>query len=174
MKRGLILAAVLTVATVGTASAATSPRTRTLGTVYNTTDVEDTTWGDEMGGMTVVATLINQQGVGDPRSMASGPTAAFGLGGVINWVDLFGDDEFNLSVWGDTYTEGIWNLNFDFDSGELPAGQPGLRRPSGQHGVRHEIRRQHGHGGFVVRSRLRRVSTPMAATSRLPTRTPWA
>ncbi len=44
-----------------------------VGTVYNTTGVEETTEGDEMGGMTVVATLINQQGVVQPRSMASGP-----------------------------------------------------------------------------------------------------
>ncbi len=57
MKRGLILAAVLMAGTAGTASAATITQNTNVGTVYNTTGVEDTTYGDEMGGMTVVATL---------------------------------------------------------------------------------------------------------------------
>lgn len=121
LKRGLILAAVLTVGMVGTASAATITQNTNAGTLYNTTSVEDTTWGDEMGGMTVVATLINQNG---STFQLNGvwTDGAFGLGGVINWVNIFGDDEFNLSVWGDTYTQGIWNLNFDFDSANYRLG----------------------------------------------------
>jgi hypothetical protein len=116
LKRGLILAAVLMVAgTVGTASAATITQNTNVGTVYNTTHVEDTTFGDEMGGMTVVATLVNNQGT---QFTLNGvwTDGILGAGGVINWVNPFGDDEFNLSVWGDTYWQGIWNLNFDFDS----------------------------------------------------------
>ena len=121
MKRGLILAAVLLVGTAGTASAATITQNTNAGTLYNTTSVEDTTLGDEMGGMTVVATLINQNG---STFQLNGvwTDGAFGLGGVINWVNIFGDDEFNLSVWGDTYTQGIWNLNFDFDSANYRLG----------------------------------------------------
>jgi hypothetical protein len=60
LKRGLILAAVLVAGIASTASAATITQNTNVGTVYNTTGVEDTTYGGEMGGMTVVATLIRQ------------------------------------------------------------------------------------------------------------------
>jgi hypothetical protein len=121
LKRGLILAALLTVGTVGTASAANITQNTNAGTLYNTTSVQESTWGDEMGGMTVVATLINQDG---STSVLNGvwTDGAFGLGGVINWVNIFGDDEFNLSVWGDTYTQNVWNLNFEFESANYTLG----------------------------------------------------
>jgi hypothetical protein len=115
VKRGLILAAVLMTGMVGTASAASITQNTNLGTVYNTTHVEDTTYGDEMGGMTVVATLIRQNGT-TVQLNGVWTDGALGLGGVINWVNPFGDDDFNLSVWGDTYWQNVWNLNFEFDS----------------------------------------------------------
>lgn len=115
MKRGFILAAVLMLGTAGTASAANITQNTNLGTIYNTTGVQDTTYGDEMGGMTVVATLIDNQG-GLHQLNGVWTDGAFGLGGVINWVNVLGNDDFNLSVWGDTYWEDVWGLNFDFDS----------------------------------------------------------
>jgi hypothetical protein len=115
VKRGLILAAVLMAGTVGTASAATITQNTNVGTVYNTTGVEDTTYGDEMGGMTVVATLVRQNGTTFNLN-GVWTDGVFGLGGVINWVNPFDDDEFNLSVWGDTYWQNVWNLGFDFES----------------------------------------------------------
>ena len=115
MKRGLILSAVLMAGMVGTASAATITQNTNVGIIHNTTHVEDTTYGDEMGGMTVVATLVNNQGVATTLN-GVWTDGAFGLGGVINWVNPLGDDEFNLSVWRDTYWQNVWNLNFDFDS----------------------------------------------------------
>jgi hypothetical protein len=110
-----MLAAVLMLGMAGTASAANITQNTNVGTVYNTTNVQDTTYGDEMGGMTVVATLIDSQG-GLHTLNGVWTDGAFGIGGVINWVDLFGADKFNLSVFGDTYNGDAWRLNFDFDS----------------------------------------------------------
>jgi hypothetical protein len=115
LKRGLILAAVLMLGTAGTASAANITQNTNVGTVYNTTSIQHQTYGDEMGGMTVVATLIDSQG-GLHQLNGVWTDGAFGVGGVINWVDLFGGDNFNLSAWGDTYGEDAWALNFRFDS----------------------------------------------------------
>jgi hypothetical protein len=115
LKRGLTLAAALVAGLVGsTASAATITQNTNLGTVYNTTGVEDTTFGNEMGGMTVVATIIRQNGT---TFQLNGvwTDGIFGAGGVINWeTDLLND--FELTVWGDTYTDGIWNLDFNYFS----------------------------------------------------------
>jgi PEP-CTERM motif len=109
------LAAALMVGLVGsTASAATITQNTNLGTVYNTTGVEEETLGNEMGGMTVVATIIRQNGT---TFQLNGvwTDGIFGAGGVINWeTDLLND--FELTVWGDTYTDGIWNLDFNYIS----------------------------------------------------------
>jgi hypothetical protein len=115
LKRGLTLAAVLTVGLVGsTASAATITQNTNLGTVYNTTSVQDTTYGDEMGGMTVVATLIRQNGTTFQRN-GVWTDGIFGSGGVVNWENS-SDDDFELTVWGDTFWEDVWKLDFEFDS----------------------------------------------------------
>src|SRR5688500_19026562 len=80
VKRGLLVAAVMMAGTVGTSSAATITQNTNVGTVYNTTGVEDTTLGDEMGGMTVVATLVGQNGT--PVTLNGVWTdGIFGLGG---------------------------------------------------------------------------------------------
>jgi hypothetical protein len=115
LKRGLILAAVLTAGIASTASAATITQNTNAGTVYNTTGVQDSTWGDNMGGMTVQATLIRENGTTFQLNGVWTDLAG-GFGGVFNWVNVFGGDEFNLNIWGDTYLDGFWNLNFDFDS----------------------------------------------------------
>ena len=107
-------------ATAGSASAATITQNTNAGTIYNTTGVEETTLGDEMGGMTVVATLIRANGTTFNLN-GVWTDGIFGVGGVINWVNPF-DDEFLLSVWGDTYTDGIWNLGFEFDSANYRLG----------------------------------------------------
>jgi hypothetical protein len=116
VKRGLILAAVLVAATAGTASAASITQNTNVGTVYTTNHVEDTTWGDEMGGMTVVATLVRQDNTTFQLNGVWTDVGA-GLGGIIQWVaPLDDDDTFRLGIWGDTYWQGFWNLKFDFDS----------------------------------------------------------
>jgi hypothetical protein len=121
VKRGVILAAVMMAAAAGTASAATINQTTSVGTVYNTTGVQDTTYGDEMGGMTIVATLIRENGTTFNLN-GVWTDGAFGLGGVINWVNPLGDDDFILSVWGDTYWNDVWNLEFEFDSASYRLG----------------------------------------------------
>jgi hypothetical protein len=110
LKRGLTLAAVLVAGTVGTASAATITQNTNLGTVYNTTGVEETTYGNEMGGMTVVATIIRQNGTTFTLN-GVWTDGILGTGGVVNWEnDLFND--FELIVSGDTYDNGNWDLDF--------------------------------------------------------------
>jgi hypothetical protein len=115
VKRGLTLAAVLVAATAGTASAANITPVTNVGTVYNTTAVEDTTYGGEMGGMTVVATLLRSNGT---TFQLNGvwSDGAFGLaGGVVNWENELLND-FELNVVGDTYWDGNWNLDFTYFS----------------------------------------------------------
>ena len=114
MKRGFILAALLTLGTVGTASAASITQNTNLGSVYNTTAVEESTWGGEMGGMTVVATLIRQD---NTTFNLNGVwvDGAFGVAGGVQWMTGDTDDNFNLWVLGDTFFSS-WNLNIDFDS----------------------------------------------------------
>jgi hypothetical protein len=114
LKRGLTLAAVLVAATAGTASAANITQNTNVGTVYTTNHVEDTTYGNEMGGMTVVATLMRQNGT-TYQMNGVWTDGVFGSGGVFNWEDE-SDDDFELIVSGDTYDNGNWDLDFQFDS----------------------------------------------------------
>jgi hypothetical protein len=120
LKRGLILAALFTVATVGSASAANITQNTNLGTVYNTTAVEESTWGGEMGGMTVVATLIRQD---NTTFNLNGVwvDGAFGVIGGVQWMTGDSDDNFNLGVLGDTFFS-VWNLNIDFESANYRLG----------------------------------------------------
>jgi hypothetical protein len=99
----------------GTASAATITQNTNVGTVYNTTSVNDTTWGNQMDGMTVVATLIRTNGTSFQLNGVWSDGVLPGSGGVVNWeTNLL--DAFELKVWGDTYTDGIWNLDFTYFS----------------------------------------------------------
>jgi hypothetical protein len=116
LKRGLILAAVLaTAGMVGTASAATITQNTNLGTVYNTTSVQDTVWGGNMGGMTVSATLIRQD---NSQFTLNGVwvDGMFGVAGGVNWA-TDPDDNFNLWVALDTFFSD-WQLNVEFDSAD--------------------------------------------------------
>lgn len=120
MKRGFIFAALLTLGAVSTASAATITQNTNLGTVYNTTGVEESTWGGEMGGMTVRATLIRA----DNSTFSLDGVwvdGAFGVAGGVQWMTGDSDDDFNLWVLGDTYFSS-WNLNIDFDSANYRLG----------------------------------------------------
>jgi hypothetical protein len=115
LKRGLILAAVLMVAgTAGTASAATITQNTNIGIVHNTTGVEESTWGGEMGGMSVVATLIRSNGTTFSLN-GTWVDGMFGVSGGVQWTTSDPDDNFNLWVLGDTFFS-QWNLNIEFDS----------------------------------------------------------
>jgi hypothetical protein len=120
LKRGLILAAVLMAGTAGTASAATITQNTNLGTVYNTTNVQDHTWGGMMGGMTVAATLIKS----DNTTLTLNGVwvdGMFGIAGGVEWTTNDPDEDLNLGVFGDTYFSS-WNLNVDFDSNNYRLG----------------------------------------------------
>jgi hypothetical protein len=120
LKRGLILAAVLVAGIASTASAATITQNTNVGTVYNTTGVEESTWGGEMGGMTVTATLIREN---NTTLQLNGVwiNAADGLSGGVAWTTSDPDDNFDLNIWGDTIWA-IWDLDMTFDSDNFRLG----------------------------------------------------
>jgi hypothetical protein len=120
VKRGLILAAVLVGATAGTASAATITQNTNVGTLYTTNAVEEQTFGSEMDGMTVVATLIRSNGT-TVQLNGVWSDGIFGGQGGVSWENEI-QNNFDLNVWGDTFTEGLWNLDFFFLSQEFTLG----------------------------------------------------
>jgi hypothetical protein len=120
LKRGLILAAVLVAGIASTASAATITQNTNVGTVSNTTGVEDTTYGGEMGGMTVVATLVRQDNT-TFQLQGVWVDAANGVSGGVSWITGDPDDNFDLNIGGDTFWNG-WDLDLQFDSTNFRLG----------------------------------------------------
>jgi hypothetical protein len=113
----------------GTASAATITQNTVVGTVYTTNHVEDTTMGDEMDGMTIVATLITSGGTTFTRNGVWTDDGS-NAGGIFDWENDSRDD-FELRVGGDTFDNNNWDLDFEFGSGNyrllslLFDGRPG-------------------------------------------------
>jgi hypothetical protein len=109
-------------------SAASISINAVAGIAQTTTQVEDTTYGDDMGGMVVRATVRTS---GGSTTTLTGVWGDVGLGlGGVNFNNAFGDD-FAMAVWGDTYTDGIWGLDFRLSGSNYTLqnlefqGQPG-------------------------------------------------
>jgi hypothetical protein len=134
LKRSLILASVLMAGMAGTASAATITYGTCCGNgpFYNTTAVEESTWGGEMGGMTITANVRGPDGP-DYRDFTLRGVWVDGLSGVeggVRWLTGSPDDDFRLGVSGDTLSSS-WNMNIDLNSSNYRLtslefnGQPG-------------------------------------------------
>jgi len=121
-----VMAAVATMS-AGSAQAATI-LTQNVATIYQTTDVDSDTAGNNMDGMRVTATVTR-----------NGTTTTFtgiwgdipGAPGNDGGVEFFGDDDFYLYVDGSAGDTNAWELNFDYSGGSyrlnslLFEGSPG-------------------------------------------------
>jgi hypothetical protein len=98
-----------------TASAATINVTSNVGTIYQTTSVEEEVIGDEMAGMLVTATVMRSNGELQVITRSWDPN--FDNGADHAGVE-FGSPDFDLEVEGDTFDNGVWDLDFSFVSNQ--------------------------------------------------------
>jgi hypothetical protein len=129
VKASKILVAMAAVATisVGSAQAATIV-TQSVGTIYQTTDVDSGTNGNNMDGMRVTAN-VTLNGVQTSFTAIWGDLP--GSPGNDGYVTFFGDNDFYLYVQGSAGANNAWDMNFDYSGGQyrlnslLFEGNPG-------------------------------------------------
>jgi hypothetical protein len=120
------MAAVATIG-VGSAQAATIV-TQSVGTIYQTTDVDSGTDGNNMDGMRVTAN-VTLNGVQTSFTAIWGDLP--GSPGDDGYVRFFGDNDFYLYVEGSAGDTNAWDLSFDYSGGQyrlnslLFEGNPG-------------------------------------------------
>jgi hypothetical protein len=129
VKAKIFLGAMAAVAAMSVSSAqAATILTQSVGTIYQTTDVDSDTSGNDMDGMRVTATVTR-----------NGTTTQFtgiwgdvpGSPGNDGGVAFFGDNDFYLYIEGSAGDTNAWDLNFDYSGGQyrlnslLFEGSPG-------------------------------------------------
>jgi hypothetical protein len=129
VKTTRLLVAMVAVATMSAGSAqAATILTENVGTIYQATDVDSGTLGNEMDGMRVTAT-VTRDGVTTSFTAIWGDVP--GAPGNDGGVAFFGDNDFYLYVQGNVDNNNAWELNFDYSAGPyrlnslLLEGSPG-------------------------------------------------